>query len=1105
MAEHMRISLAGQVDLGPLGSLAFAFLVTERHRPVPRDELAEVLWGDVLPSTWEPSLRSVVSRVRRQLEATGAAITSVGGCYRLEFPAGTVVDVEEAAADVDEATAALARGDWKDARRRAAAAADVAGRGFLPGAGGLWVEQRQADLAELRVRALETLADAASAAGDHASALQAAEAAVGAQPLRESAHVRVITAHAAAGNPGAALRAYERCRAVLAEELGASPSERTEAVYLALLAGDDPAAGNESPPTNLRADLSSFVGRTEQRRTVEKLLGTTRLLTLVGPGGVGKTRLATRVAADLVGRYPDGVWLVELAALADGALLPQHVMSTLALAEKAGSTPLESLCDHLARRELLLVLDNCEHLSASCAALVRDVLRAGPRVVVLATSRERLGVPGESLLPVPPLSLPDPDGGRPWDAESVLLFVERASAIDPELNLSEDTAPAVADICRRLDGVPLAIELAAARVRSLSVSEIAERVRDRFRLLVGRDPTAPDRHQTLRAAVDWSYDALTPAEQVLFRRTSVFAGGFTLDSAAAVCASPEDPDVLDTLSSLVDKSLVIADRAGSATRYRLLETLRQYGAERLSIAAEEHAVRGRHLAWVRSIAEAAEDDLGGPEQAAALRRLDAETDNVRAALDWAEAHPTGEDGLRAAGALWRYWEVRRREEGSDRLRRLLAASTDVPAPVRAKALISTAVLLLGRRGHQPEEIRSLFEESLAIHRATGDERGMATALHGLGGFHFQQLEFTAARACFEETLTLGRRLGNPRLVAASLNNLANVAQQSLNVGAVAPAGLDPESLYEESLALWREIGDEFAVSRVLADLGVLATRSGRWAAASAHLSEGAAIQRRLGSHSSLFFFTARLAYVAQRQADYAGARSILEEVVSTGREASDRQLEARGLLEIGEVWWAEGDLVEAQRLHEESAAVARTLEDPWALYNALNGLGALAMLRDDLVESRRLFEEAVWVIRLAPAPKPDDPWAIGALAVVAWAEGNRTEAIERCGRVVATFVETRNRPHSMAMALDVLAVATAETGAFEQAARLWGAADGIRGVTGNSFAPFRLAKVQASAIQAVRHGLGEDSYAATVAAGAALGTEDVLALAESVLGGTRGA
>ena len=1099
--------------LGPLGGVALAFLVTERSRPVTRDELAEVLWGEALPPTWEASLRAVVSRVRRRLEAAGIVgdvITGGGGCYQLRLPEGAVVDVEEAAADLEAARDAVAHRDWGPAQERAGAAA--AGHRFLPGLGGLWVEHRQAELDDLRVSALDILADAASAGGNHAAAIAAAQAAVVAQPLRESAHLRVMAAHARAGNPAEALRAYERCRLVLADELGVSPSERVQAAYQALLAGE-----TGTPATNLRPELSSFVGRTDARREIEGLLGTARLLTLVGPGGVGKSRLATRVAGELVPRYRDGAWLVELAALADASLLPQHVITGLAVAAKSGSTALESLRTHLADRELLLVLDNCEHLSAPCATLARNLLGAAPGLTMFVTSREPLGVPGETLWPVPPMSLPGP-GQTAWESDSVQLFVERASAVDPRFGSSNDTGAVVADICRRLDGLPLAIELAAARVRTLSVTEIADRLRDRFRLLVGRDPTAPDRHQTLSAAVDWSYEALSPTQQELFSRVSVFAGGFLLDAAAAVCSrGRDDADVFDGLADLVDKSLVQADRSGTTTRYRLLETLRQYGAERLAASGEEATVRDRHLTWVRSLAEEADVGLDGGDQASWLQRLDAEEDNVRAALDWAVAHPTSDDGLRAAGALWRYWQARRRTtEGWHWLRTLLDITTDAPPPVRAKALTSAAILLLRLPDAElletgVDNVRSLLEETLAIRRTAADRRGMAIALHGLGGLLFRMYELDAARACFEATLSIGRELDDDRLVAASFNNLGNVALSAINRGTPLREGLDARSMYEESVRLWRNLGDDLATAGALGDLGAVSIHLHRYADASAAYAEAARICRRLGIHRGFVDYTTRHAAVAQRQADHAGARSVLENLCSAGRDLCDPSLEARGLVELAFVWWAEGDNGEAQRLLEQAAAIGRTLDARWDLVDALHGLGALALQRDEVPLARRLFEEAAAVAQ-HEEPGTEDPWAMVSLAHAALAD-DHPEAAQDLGRRALLCAKLANpfelmissspgnRRQASAVLMDVATVLAVRQGDLQQAAVLVGAADVIYDrIIPARFTLLRSVRTYQRARRAIREGMGEPALELAHAAGAALAPHEVLRLAAAALG-----
>ncbi len=721
-------------------------------------------------------------------------------------------------------------------------------------------------------------------------------------------------------------------------------------------------------------------------------------------------------------------------------------------------------------------------------------------MVVLATSREPLGVPGESLWPVPPLTLPAPGDPDLCASEAVRLFVDRATAVDPHFGLAEDTGPAVAEICRRLDGVPLAIELAAARVRTMSVVEIADRLRDRFRLLVGRDPTAPDRHHTLRAAIDWSYEALSPAEQALFRMISVFAGGFTLDAAEAV---GDGPDVLDDLATLVDKSLVLADRSGPATRYRLLETLRQYGAERLVGAAEEPAARARHLAWACALAEEAGARLDGPEQGRWLDRLRAEEDNLRAALDWAAEHPSGDEGLRAAGALWQFWQVRGHpEEGGRRLRALLDASRDAAPAVRAKALTSAAVLSLSVHP-MPEavadDVRCLFEEAMAIRRALGDQRGVASALHGLGGLHFRRDEPDAGRACFEETLAIGRELGDTQLVAGSLNNLANLALSAANHGRPAPEGLDVWALYEESIRLWRELGDDLRAAGAMGDLAVIATRTGRYDDAARLLTEGAEIYRRLGLRRGFANYTTDLANLARRQADYDGARFTLEGLLHMGRDAGDRVLEARSLVELADLRWVEGDRNDAERLYDEAATIGRTLDRCWPLYEALHGLGQVALLRGEVARARELFAEAAAAAQLEEPGVPD-PWTFASLASAAIANGEPAEAANLSRRVVAIFAAEPTRPGPLAVALDVLTVLDADAGALERAAIFVGAADALRTRSApDSKLPFRTLHEYERARTALREVLGDAGFESAAAAGAALAFDDVIALAEAAL------
>jgi non-specific serine/threonine protein kinase len=549
-------------------------------------------------------------------------------------------------------------------------------------------------------------------------------------------------------------------------------------------------------PSNLPAPLTSFVGRERELAAVAALLGAHRLVTLTGPGGTGKTRLALQAAADALEQYPDGVWLAELAALADPGPVPHVVAAAVGVREEPGRPLLATLTDALRPRRLLLLLDNCEHLVDACARLADALLRACPRLVVLATSREPLGIAGETVWRVP--SLPVPGDGAGWPPAggpsvddlagfaAVRLFCERAAAVQPGFALDAESAPAVAQVCAQLDGIPLAIELAAARVRVLPPRQLLGRLEDRFRLLTGGSRTALERHQTLQAALDWSYDLLTPAERTLFARLAVFAGGFTLEAAEAVGAGAgiASPAVLDLLTRLVDQSLVGAEAQPDGTaRYRLLETLRQYARQRLAAGAGAGRRYDRHAAHYLALAEEAEPRTLGapnPDAPAQLARLEAELDNLRAALRWWAARGRAEPGLRLAGALTQFWyRGGHLAEG----RAWLATFLALPAPPAAggRAARSARLTALGAAGelarHQGDHAAAGAHNSerLALARALGDRAASAQALIGLGLVAFAAGDRATAGARFEESLALAPGLA-PGFLSGTLAYLALVAQ-----------------------------------------------------------------------------------------------------------------------------------------------------------------------------------------------------------------------------------------------------------------------------------------------------------------------------------------
>ena len=604
----------------------------------------------------------------------------------------------------------------------------------------------------------------------------------------------------------------------------ARPERVFQVVHPALRADFPALRSLAETPNNLPHSLTTFVGRERELVEVHGLLFRTRLLTVTGMGGLGKTRLALQLAAEELDAYPDGVWLVELAPLHDPRRVAQAAASAMGVLEQPGHPVIEALERHVSDRHLLVILDNCEHLLGACASLARDLLSAGAGVRVLATSREPLRVAGEVTYPIAGLPVPaeeeTPRPGVVAGSEAARLFAERASAARPGFAITHQNAAAVATICRALDGIPLALELAAARVRSLPVAEISARMNDRFRLLTGGDPTALPRQRTLRALIDWSYDLLPPAEQVLLRRLAVFSGGWTLSAAEEVCGDTADDgdSVLELLTRLVEKSLAIVEE--NTSRYRLLETVRDYAQERLEESGEETAVRDRHFAHCLKLAETAKPQLIGPEQGAWLVSLDQERENILGAHAWAQQCETaGETGLRLVTAMKFYWINRGMLELGHRVVEEALAHPGARARnvARFLGLFHAGQLryCMGRYA----EARSCLEESLQIARELRDDRGVATVLQPLGMAAIGQGQLAVAREYLEEALVLAQVQGEKRQLAGALNALATLDR-------VEGRPRETEPQYREVVRLLREVGDQEAASIGLLNLAMVSIMQG---------------------------------------------------------------------------------------------------------------------------------------------------------------------------------------------------------------------------------------------------------------------------------------
>jgi predicted ATPase/DNA-binding CsgD family transcriptional regulator len=607
-----------------------------------------------------------------------------------------------------------------------------------------------------------------------------------------------------------------------------------------------------SPRNNLPLQLSSMVGRDRERKEAGRLLADRRLLTLTGPGGSGKTRLALAVAGDVAGGFEDGVWWVALASLSDRELVAQAVASVLGAREQPGRSLGETLADHLASRETLLILDNCEHLVDACARLADALLRSCPNLRVLSTSREALGVAGEMVLLVPPLSLPDPGHLPPPEEleryEAVRLFVERARYATSSFELTARNASAVARLCSNLDGIPLAIELAAARTKVLSVAQISSRLAENFRLLRSKSHTADPRQQTLAATLEWSHELLSEPERVLFCRLSVFAGGFTLEAAERVCAGGDigEDDVLDLLSRLIDKSLVLTDEHLGEVRYRLLETVRQYGREKLEELGEAGEVRHRHAAWFLALAERAEPELKRRQQVVWLARLEKEHDNLRAAMRWLLREGDTETAVRFAWVLWLFWWYHGYQgEGRRYAEEMLEKANFLPADVRARAIYVRAAVSYGLESM--DLTMRLCEESAVLFRQVGDGPGLAVTLGVRGITALQQGHVELARSSFEEGLEIFREMDDKWGIVSTLAHLGIIP-----FGAGDNAGAT--RYFEEAVALSHDIGGRIPAAYIsLYNLALIARSEGDDGRASGLYVEGLNLAVEVGDKANVAY------------------------------------------------------------------------------------------------------------------------------------------------------------------------------------------------------------------------------------------------------------
>jgi predicted ATPase/DNA-binding SARP family transcriptional activator/DNA-binding CsgD family transcriptional regulator len=913
-------------------SLLKVLALSSGHR-LHREQAMELLWPDLHQEAALNNLHYALHVARRTLEPTALASSSADTSryLRLQSEQLTLCPDSPLWVDVEafEEAANTARHSLEPAAFRAAI--DLYSGELLPDDRyEPWAEERRAELRELYLSLLLELATLYEERNEFELGIEALSRVVAQESTHEEAHVGIMGLQALSGRRREALSRYERLRDALLKKFGREPEAATTRLQQEIWTGtfppaDSPAAEGfppeEDPITparaarrhNLPQQRTSFIGRERERLEVKRLLAMTRLLTLTGAGGCGKTRLALKVARDLVGAYPGGAWLVDLAPLSEAELVPQAVAQALGVYEQPGRALVETLGDALRSRNSLLVVDNCEHLVEAVVDLVDALLDSCPGLRILATSREPLNSAGEVTWVVPSLTVPDSrqQAYTPQELEayeSVRLFEERARQRDPSFELTLPNGQAVAQVCRRLEGIPLAIELAAGRMEMLSAEQLALRLEDYLKLLTG-GRTADPRHRTLRATLEWSHELLSETERALFRKLSVFARGWILDAAEEVCSGKgvEQDDVLELLSELVDKSLVVVEAGEERVpRFRMLEPVRQYGQERLHESGTAERVRQRHAEYYLALAQEAEPELEGVNQTRWIDRLEAEHDNLRAALSWALEGGQAELGLRLAGALRLFWVGRGHySEGRRWCEEGLNRGGSVPQSVRANALLG-AGYFTASQGDLGLAIERL-EDSLALYRQVGDTRRAATCTRLLGSTMLELGDWERAEALLEEALALARESGSIRDTCNALSTLSYLAACRGDMKRA-------KALGEESLARAREAGDTIAASFASNFLAVTAMLGGDYERAQTLFEATLEMTRITGNRKGQATALNNLGLVALCQGDYARAAKLSSESLRLSEESLDHQLVTWSLDALAAILGQQGYVGRAARL-----------------------------------------------------------------------------------------------------------------------------------------------------------------------------------------------
>jgi predicted ATPase/DNA-binding SARP family transcriptional activator len=913
-----------------------------------REKLATLFWGNTPDEQSRTSLRTALAVLRKTLGAAALLSNREQVQINPAFPLWVdVLEFRQTRSTSPETAITLYTGE------------------FLPTVYDEWVLVEREHLRQLYSESLLQLTQQMRSQSEYARAIGYARQLLALDATQETAHQHIMFCELARGNRAAALEQYEVCGRVLHQELAVLPSPETQALYH-WIKQTSLAPSDAARITNLPIPLTSFVGRKTELAQIKAQTLSTRLLTLTGAGGSGKTRLAIQSAMDLLQQFRHGVWWIDLASVALPTFVPQAVAKALGVSEKPQQTLVETITTFLRERQLLLILDNCEHLIEASAELADHLLANCPQLKMMCTSRESLSIAGETVWRVPTLAVPTETLKREnllMMYESVRLFVERASAVRPEFGLTEQNMDAVMQICRRLDGIPLAIELAAACIPTLSAQEIAARLDNRFDLLTHGSRTALPRQQTLRALVDWSYDLLAPEERLLFQRLSVFSGGRTLTAIESTCGfDPLPPgQILHWLTRLTAKSLLIAEYTTdeNETRYTFLATIKQYAAEKLDQSGEMRAIAQRHLTHFLALAETNQAILHSPQQIKALNQLEREHANLRLALRFALDSHRAYEALRLANALTEFWDVRGYfSEGRNWLYQALTLSQpDLLRHVSPDGLADygqaqlNAGKLAAKQGDLPAAL-AYANDSLALFRDLEHQAGIANALMLLGNVARMQSDWSLAQTLGEEALTIQRGLADKTGLVLGLRHLGMIAEAQGNYA-------QARQLHEECLRLSRDVGAPRAIALSLSHLGMIAQQQGQYDQARALYNQILDIYRQMGGRWYVAATLSNMGNLAHSQEDYASARQFQEEALLIMREIGDRRGIAIISTNLGNANLALGDFPTAHKLHEESMRLRIELGDKRGMALTVSNLGDVAVGMGNYEEAQGFYAAAL--------------------------------------------------------------------------------------------------------------------------------------------------